>query len=87
MIPDAELRPILLSDEERRWLVELPINLALQKIIKGHWQERCFTCGSFIGNHSIKKAKKCVVTQQDKEKMEHAKALADALLGGATQHG
>lgn len=60
-------QPVSLSDEERRWLRELPINLALEKIKKGHWDQRCITCQGWIGNHSIKKMKKCVQTQWKKE--------------------
>lgn len=85
MIPVDNLRPLLLSDDERRWLMELPIGLALQKIIKGHWEERCFTCGRFIGNHSIKKAKKCVTAQWKKEKQDRVEALARIIIGGEKQ--
>lgn len=63
---------LILSDEEREWLQGgLPIDLALQKIMKNHYSERCITCERFIGNHSLKAAKRCI-------KDEFKKGIPDA---------
>jgi hypothetical protein len=62
---------LILSDQEREWLHGgIPIDLALQKILKNHFSEKCITCGKFIGNHSLKAARRCVLTEFKKSKSE-----------------
>lgn len=67
-IPPGDLAGLILTDEEQEWFHGgLPIDLALQKIIRNHHSERCVTCSRFIGSHTVKAAKKCIQTQAKEE--------------------
>lgn len=57
----TDAAPLILTDQEREWLAgSIPADLALQKIVKNHYNEHCVNCGRFIGSHSLKAARKCV---------------------------
>lgn len=64
---ETEIQPVALNTEERGWLEDLPLNLALEKIQRNHTSERCVTCKRFIGNHSLRQMKSCLAKLWNEE--------------------
>jgi len=52
-----------LTEEEAAEFERLPNDVRLEHYIKNHHNEKCGSCGCFIGNHHLNKFKECAANE------------------------
>lgn len=52
-----------LTDEEANEFETLLKTLRIERYIKTHREDKCVSCGGFVGNHSTKKFLKCAASE------------------------
>jgi hypothetical protein len=52
-----------LTEAEAEEFARLPNDVRLEHYVKNHRNDKCGSCGCFVGNHSLKKFKECSATE------------------------